>query len=65
MSGMQKVTVSLPIDALSRARKLTGKGVTATLLEALEALENQGKRSALRRLRGKVKFSLDLEQSRR
>jgi hypothetical protein len=65
MAATQKVTVNLPVEALTRARKLTGKGTTATLVEALEALEQQAKRSALRRLRGKVKFTLDLAQARR
>jgi len=65
MNAMQKVTVNLPADTLSRARKLTGKGTTATLLQALEALEQQSKRSGLRKLRGKVKFALDLQDSRR
>ena len=65
MAATQKVTVNLPVEALTRARKLTGKGTTATLIEALEALEQQSKRSALRKLRGKVKFTLDVEQTRR
>jgi hypothetical protein len=51
MAATQKVTVNLPVEALTRARKLTGKGTTATLIEALEALEQQSKRSALRKLR--------------
>ena len=64
MAANQKVTVNLPVEALTRARKLTGKGTTATLIEALEALEAQSKRAALRKLRGKVKLSLDLEKTR-
>jgi hypothetical protein len=65
MVATQKVTVNLPVEALSRARKLTGKGTTATLVEALEVLEQQSKRSALRKLRGKVKFTSDLARTRR
>lgn len=65
MAAKQKVTVSLPAEALSRARKLTGKGVTGTLIDVLNALEQQSKRSALRTLRGKIGFELDLEQTRR
>ena len=65
MSATQKVTVNLPADVLSRAQKLTGKGITATLVEGLEALEQQSKRTALRKLRGKVKFTLDLAETRR
>ena len=65
MAATQKVTANLPLEMLARARKLTGKGTTATLIEALEALEQQFKRSALRKLRGKVEFSLDLAVTRR
>lgn len=65
MAPTQKVTANLPAEALARARRLTGKGVTATLVLALEALEALAKRTALRKLRGKVKFSFDSERSRR
>lgn len=65
MSGAQKVTASLPRDLLARAQRTTSKGVTATLVEALEALERESKRSALRKLRGKVRFDLDLGATRK
>lgn len=65
MEAARKITVNLPKGALERAQRLTGKGVTATILDALAALENQEKRTALRKLRGKVSFDLDLERSRR
>jgi hypothetical protein len=65
MVATQKVTVNLPLEALHRACKLTGTGVTKTLVLALEALERQSKQAALRRLRGKVTFDLDLEKTRR
>ncbi len=45
--------------------KLTGKGLTPTLLEGLRELERRAKRSALRKLRGKVRFELDLDRTRR
>jgi hypothetical protein len=65
MSGVRKITANLPREALARAQRLTGKGVTATLIDALEALDRSAKRSALRQLRGKVAFDLDLEQTRK
>jgi hypothetical protein len=65
MAGVRKITANLPRDALARAQKLTGKGVTATLIDALEALDQTAKRNALRQLRGKIAFELDLEKSRR
>ena len=65
MSATRKITALLPRDALARAQRLTGKGVTATLVEALTALDRQSKRGELRRLRGKIAFDLDLERTRR
>jgi hypothetical protein len=60
-----KVTVNLPASTLARARSLTGKGITATLLDGLEELERRAHRSALRAMRGKVRFELDLAETRR
>lgn len=63
--AIRKVTVNLPAKALDAAMRVTGKGLTPTLIEALGELERRSKRSALRGLRGKVRFELDLEESRR
>lgn len=60
-----KVTINLPTDTLAQAQALTGKGITATVIEALEELERRSHRSALRALRGKVRFELALARSRR
>jgi hypothetical protein len=60
-----KVTVNLPSDTLEQARRVTGKGITATIVEGLEELERRAHRSALRALRGKVPFQLDLARTRR
>lgn len=61
----KKVTVNLPEDLLERAMARTGKGITQTLIEGLAELERRDKRSALRRLRGRVAFDLDLEETRK
>jgi hypothetical protein len=61
----KKVTVNVPELVLERARKITGRGVTETIVEALKELERQKRRSSLRGLRGKIQFSLDLEKTRR
>lgn len=65
MSAVKKVTVTLPVEVLENARRVTGKGITPTILEGLYELERREKRSALRRLKGKVNFVLDLDNSRR
>ncbi len=59
---LKKVTVNLPADVLENATRLTGKGITPTILEGLLELERRAKRSALRALKGKVRVELDLEE---
>jgi hypothetical protein len=61
----KKVTANIPADLLERARKATGLGITETLVAGLEELERSRKRSALRTLRGKIRFDLDLQKTRR
>lgn len=61
----KKVTVNLPDATLARAMSVTGRGITLTIIEALEELDRRGRRSALRSQRGKVRFNLDLGRTRR
>lgn len=62
---IRNVTANLPAKALERAMRITGKGVTATLIEGLAELEKRSKRSALRALKGRVRLELVLEETRR
>jgi len=43
---------------------MTGQGITSTVIAGLRELEKRAKRSALRNLKGKVRFKLDLDTSR-
>ncbi|HEX6245445.1 MAG TPA: hypothetical protein VFZ61_31195 [Polyangiales bacterium] len=61
---VKKITANLPAKLLARAQHATGLGITETLIAGLEELERSRQRSALRGLRGKVKFELDLEKTR-
>lgn len=61
----KKVTVNLPIEVLARARKITGKGITETIVEALSELERSRNRQGLRALRGSIRFALNLKETRR
>jgi hypothetical protein len=63
--AVKKVTVNLPAGLLERARSITKRGVTETIVQALEELDRQRQRTALRGLRGRVRFELDLERTRR
>ena len=64
-AALKKVTVNLPERTLSRAMQVTGRGITPTIVEALEELERRSRRSDLRALRGKISFDLDLARTRR
>lgn len=55
-----KVTVELPADLLSRARKTTGEGITATIRRGLELVASTRAQEQLRALRGRVKLSIDV-----
>jgi hypothetical protein len=65
MGHVRKITANIPEDILANAQRLTGKGVTLTLVEGLKALDRNSRLSALRQLRGKVRFELDLDRTRR
>jgi hypothetical protein len=62
---VKKITANIPAKLLERAQETTGLGITETLVAGLEELERSRKRSALRMLRGKVRFELDLDKTRR
>jgi hypothetical protein len=64
-TALKKVTINIPAVVLERARTITGRGITETIVQGLLELDRQSKRSALRALRGRVRFDLDLEKSRR
>jgi len=62
---VRKITVNVPAEVLEKATRATGQGVTLTVVEGLREIERRARRSALRALRGKVRFDLDLERTRR
>jgi len=63
-NAFRKVTVNIPVEILEQATQMTGQGITSTVIAGLRELEKRAKRSALRNLKGKVRFKLDLDTSR-
>lgn len=61
----QKVTAHIPVDLLQEAQAATGKGITETLKIALSQLAHAGAYESLRKMRGKVKFSIDVDDLRK
>ena len=64
MDAARKVTVELPEDLLQKAQRSTGKGITATIRQGLELVAAGRAYDQLRKLRGKVEFSIDVKSLR-
>jgi hypothetical protein len=64
MSEMRKITVQVPEDDLLEAQALTGEGVTETVRAALKKLRTIRAQQRALALRGKVKFSMTLDEMR-
>jgi len=58
----QKVTAHIPVNILHKAQSVTGKGITETLKIALTQLARANAYEDLRKMRGKIKFSVDLDE---
>jgi len=62
---VQKITAHIPVDLLHEAQSVTGKGITETLKIALIQLARANTYEDLKKMRGKVKFSIDLKELRK
>ena len=65
MGRTRKITVEVPEQLLEKAQKQSRNGVTATVRQGLELLAAAEVYEQLGQLRGKVKFSIDLETMRK
>ena len=64
MSNAKKITVHVQEELLRKAQKSTGQGITETIRRGLQLVAASESYEALRRLRGKVRFSIDLKRVR-
>jgi hypothetical protein len=60
----RKITVHVPEDLLARAQKSTGQGITETIRQGLRLVAAGETFRQVARLRGTVKFSVDLARLR-
>ena len=60
MNEMRKITVHVPGALLEQAQALTGEGVTETVREGLKKLAAINAQKKAIKLRGKIKFGVDL-----
>ena len=63
-AATQKITVEVPADLLERATKATGEGVTGTVREGLRLIASRHAQRELLKLRGHVRFTIDLAKLR-
>jgi hypothetical protein len=64
MPQSRKITVELPVELLRKAQGSTGEGVTATIRRGLELVAASRASDELRKLRGRVRFSIDWRELR-
>jgi len=64
MTNPRRITANLPKDLLADAMKVTGKGITETLVEGLRQVRRRRAYEKAMALRGKIKLDVDLESAR-
>src|SRR3954471_18229193 len=60
----RRVTANLPVHLLEEARKVTGTGITETLITGLERVRASSALAQAMKLRGRLKLNLDLDELR-
>ncbi|OGW62464.1 MAG: hypothetical protein A2V83_10885 [Nitrospirae bacterium RBG_16_64_22] len=60
----RKITIQVPAGLLRKAQEATGTGITPTIRQGLELVAAGRAYEKLRRLRGKVAFSVDWRRLR-
>ena len=62
MGPARKITIEIPEELLDKAQQATGSGITQTVRTGLQLVAASETYDRLRALRGKVKFSVTLEE---
>ncbi len=60
----RRVTANLPVRLLEEACRVSGGGITETLVEALHLIRRRAAAGKARRLKGNLHLDIDLEASR-
>ena len=61
---LKKITIEVPAHLLERATNASGQGITPTIRRGLELVASSAAYARLRRMKGKVKFSIRLSKLR-
>jgi hypothetical protein len=64
MTRARRITANLPEDLLRDAMRVTGEGITETIISGLSLIRRTRAYDQAMRLRGKVRLTIDLDESR-
>jgi hypothetical protein len=64
MNDTRRVTANLPVDLLEGACRVTGKGITETLVTGLGLVKRTAAAQKAARLRGRLRLQVDVGISR-
>jgi hypothetical protein len=62
MRATKKITVEVPAELLAKAQEFSKAGITETVCTGLQLLAASNTYEQLRKMRGKVRFSLSYKQ---
>lgn len=64
METARKITANIPAELLKEAQKVTGTGITETLIEGLRLLRRRLAYNVFQDLKGKLQLDIDLDEAR-
>ena len=64
MTETRRITANLPGGLLEQAMRVTGRGITETIVEGLERVSRSRALEKALALKGKIPLRIDLEESR-
>jgi len=64
MARARRITANLPEDLLRDAMRVTGEGITETIISGLSLIRRTRAYDQAMRLKGKVRLTIDLDESR-
>ena len=64
VEAAKKITANIPEKLLKEAQKVTGEGITETLIAGLQTLRRQIAFQEFQNLKGKLNLKIDLDQAR-
>ena len=64
MAEVKRITANLPLKLLEEALKVSGQGITETLIRGLQSVKAQGAYQKAQKLKSNLVIDVDIEESR-